>query len=83
MQAEITRLKWACRRGMLELDVILGNFLKEGYPHLSLLDQQLFIDLLETPDPELYDYLMGRSQPSDPNLASITEFIRQHAQSRI
>jgi antitoxin CptB len=76
-------LEWACRRGMLELDVLLGNFLREVYTALNEQDKQHFIDLLSCPDPELFDYLMGRSQPEDANLAKMTAAIRAHAKSRI
>jgi antitoxin CptB len=78
-----SRLLWACRRGMLELDVLLTNFLKEAYPALSIENKQLFIELLNCSDPELFQWLMGREIPSDVNLAKITEEIRHHARSRI
>ncbi len=80
---EIMRLKWACRRGMLELDVLLGNFLEDKYVTLSEADKKNFIALLETPDPELFDVLMGRAQFTDANLMNIVEAIRNHAQKRI
>jgi antitoxin CptB len=78
-----TNLAWACRRGMLELDVLLGNFLKEAYPNLSDEDKQHFVDLLSSADPELFTWLLGREQPQDQGLAKITEMIRSHARSRI
>lgn len=77
-----TRLKWACRRGMLELDVLLGNFLNEAYPGLSPEDQQRFTDLLDCTDPELFSWLLGREVPENPELAKITEAISRHARSR-
>lgn len=80
---EKNRLKWACRRGMLELDVLLDNFLEQAYSLLSTSDQALFERLLATPDPELFDYLMGKAIPNDKELARMTELIRQHAKSRI
>lgn len=84
MNTRITnKLEWSCRRGMLELDVLLGNFLKEAYTSLPDQDKQFFTDLLALPDPELFDYLMGRAQPEDANLAKITAAIRAHAKSRI
>ena len=79
----LPRLKWACRRGMLELDVLLGNFLENGYPDLSDDDKKLFITLLDCSDPEIFSWLMGKSQPDDPGLARITEIMRDHAKSRI
>jgi antitoxin CptB len=79
----IPKLKWACRRGMLELDVLLGNFLKEGYLQLSLEEKKLFIELLTCADPVLFTWLMGHETPVDEGLARITEMIRKHARSRI
>lgn len=78
---DISRLTWACRRGMLELDVLLGNFLKEAYPALPLKDKELFVQLLTCTDPELFSWLMGREVPTDPGMARITDLIRQHARS--
>ena len=68
---------------MLELDVLLDNFLEQAYSLLSTSDQALFERLLATPDPELFDYLMGKAIPNDKELARMTELIRQHAKSRI
>ena len=78
----LTKLAWACRRGMLELDVLLGNFLKGAYGSLSLEDKQAFTDLLSYPDPDLFAWLLGQSIPEDKELANITGMIRQYAQSR-
>jgi len=79
----IAKLQWACRRGMLELDVILSNFLKEAYLFLSNEDKACFVELLNCPDPVLFDWLMGREKPDNANLAKMTETIRDHAKSRI
>jgi len=79
----MAQLKWACRRGMLELDVLLGNFLERQYPHLALADKQLFVALLEYPDPELFAWLMGHETPADQGIFKITEMIRTYARSRI
>ena len=76
---QLPRLKWACRRGMLELDVLLGNFLEKGYPDLNDDDKRLFITLLECTDPEIFSWLMGKTVPQDQQLARITEIIRNHA----
>jgi antitoxin CptB len=76
------KLFWACRRGMLELDVLLGNFLEEVYPKLSEDEKKQFSLLLDQPDPNLFAWLMGHEKPQDPGLAAITEAIRNHARSR-
>jgi antitoxin CptB len=81
--SDFSKLKWACRRGMLELDVLLGNFLDEAYLSLSPEDKKHFEELLSYPDPELFAFLLGSETPDDPDMASITTMIRQHAKSRI
>lgn len=78
----LPRLAWACRRGMLELDVLLSNFLKEVYPSLPMADKLLFIQLLSAQDPELFAFIMGQETPADPAFAAMAERIRKHAQSR-
>jgi antitoxin CptB len=75
----VSRLRWACRRGMLELDVLLGNFLADAYESLSLEDKRLFVALLNCSDPELFDWLLGQASPKDEGLLRITEMIRHHA----
>jgi antitoxin CptB len=78
----LPRLRWACRRGMLELDVLLGNFLEEAYLGLTAEDQQLFIRLLECNDQELFDWLTGKKLSDDADLAKMVEKVRYHAQHR-
>lgn len=78
----IDKLRWSCRRGMLELDVLLGNFLTEAYSGLERADKERFVLLLNCTDPELFTWLMGRESPADADLARITDIIRQHAKSR-
>ena len=57
------RLRWKCRRGMLELDVLFERFLNQGYDQLSHAEQELFELLLEEPDPVIYNWLLGHEQP--------------------
>lgn len=75
------RLRWACRRGMLELDVLLGNFLAEAYLTLSTTDQANFINLLECNDQELFMWLTGKENAPETN-KSIVNKIRHHAKIR-
>ena len=78
---QIPRLRWSCRRGMLELDVLLGNFLEKAYPALPDSAKWQFVRLLECVDPALFAWLMGHEVPADPELAAIIEMIRHHARS--
>lgn len=79
----LARLKWACRRGMLELDVLLNQFLNEAYVQLSDEDKQRFVQLLSCDDPTLFSWLMHQSIPDDPEMAIIVARIRQHAHTRL
>ncbi len=83
MAEHSARLSWACRRGMLELDVLLSNFLNEGYAALTADEKIQFVHLLNCQDPELYAWLLGREQPKTPAFAHLIARIRHHARSRI
>jgi antitoxin CptB len=63
------RLRWRCRRGMKELDVLLERFAQRALPRASGPDWRLFAELLELPDPVLAGYLLGGETPAEPHLA--------------
>ena len=75
-RSERARLRWRCRRGTRELDTLLEVFLDESYESLSAADKQRFSQLLELPDPDLHDYLMGWYEAADPGMARLIERIR-------
>ena len=57
--AEIRRMQWRCRRGMLELDLLFQDFIEN---HLNQLDnaQITALDaLLDMPDNDLWDLVMS------------------------
>ena len=68
---ELQRLRWQCRRGMLELDHLLGRFLDLGYADLTEAERQDFLVLLGEPDPHLSDWFMERSEAPDPRLRAL------------
>ncbi|MEM9531124.1 MAG: succinate dehydrogenase assembly factor 2 [Pseudomonadota bacterium] len=74
--SEDRHLRWRCRRGMLELDVMLTRFLEGRYPKLPAPEQASFRQLLETEDDQLWDWLSGRAAPP-PDLETICAAIRQ------
>ncbi|MEE9358268.1 FAD assembly factor SdhE [Candidatus Vondammii sp. HM_W22] len=59
------KLRWQCRRGMLELDYVLRGFLEDTYPGLSQNDRALFVQVLDFEDQLLLDWLMGNVVSSD------------------
>ena len=76
MEDTIKRLRWRCRRGTRELDQLVGWWLDQRYPGASAELRKGFADLLEEQDPDLWDWIMGRSEPSDPFQARVIDEIR-------
>ena len=71
------RLRWQCRRGIKELDVLLTGWLEQCYDQESSGNQRLFQQFLELPDPLLAAYLLGREQPADPAQQALVQQIRR------
>ena len=82
MTAFPSALRWACRRGMLELDVLLGNFLEEAYAHLTIEEQNLFVELLKENDQNLFLWLTGREICQEDQFVTLIQKIRDHAKHR-
>ena len=78
---EMSRLRWRCRRGMKELDVVLEGYLARHFDKASPEDRTAFEALLDLPDPELLYLLTGRSQPVDAAQARVVEILRRTAHS--
>ncbi|MEJ2480139.1 MAG: succinate dehydrogenase assembly factor 2 [Acidihalobacter sp.] len=75
--AESDRLRWRCRRGMLELDELLIPFFDRRYGELDDAERVAFERLLEYPDQVLLEVLMERMSPSDPSIAHVVKEIRR------
>jgi len=56
-------MQWRCRRGLRELDLVFARFLERGVDDLNPEELATFERLLEQNDLEIYDWLLGRSQP--------------------
>jgi len=64
------RLRWKCRRGLLELDLVLERYLRQN-PQDAELDA-----LLDLPDNDLWDIVSGRSDRYDGDLKGIVARLR-------
>ncbi|MEQ1774333.1 MAG: succinate dehydrogenase assembly factor 2 [Burkholderiales bacterium] len=76
IERERHRIHWDCRRGLLELDLVLQRF-TEGY--LDALDagqMAAFKELLAYDDNDLLDMVMGRAEPVNARLAAVLEMLR-------
>jgi antitoxin CptB len=76
------RMRWASRRGMLELDLLLEPFVRECYSTLDDADRERYRLLMGCEDQELFAWLLGREAPVDADLGAIVERILNHARHR-
>jgi antitoxin CptB len=75
-RVSMSRLRWHCRRGMLELDLLLQGFVECGYELLDAEEQALFIQLLTLPDQELFDNLLAIKDPEKKEFSRVITKIR-------
>lgn len=75
------QIRWRCRRGMLELDLLLNDFVTKRYEKLDEAERSTFLRLLDYPDQTLLELLMGRMKPSDKDVVHVVKAIRSASQS--
>jgi antitoxin CptB len=72
----LNRLRWRCRRGMLENDLILTRFLDQRGAGISDSEVAALDGLLDLSDNDLWDLLSGRQEPSDKAASSLVGYLR-------
>lgn len=72
----LERVRWRCRRGLLELDIVLGRFVESQFARLDASQQAAFDALLDMPDTELWDMITGKLEPEQASLLPVLESIR-------
>ena len=73
MERALDRLRWKCRRGLLELDLVLQGFMENK---LREKDMAPLSDLLDLPDNDLWDILSGRSDRFEARFSGIVARLR-------
>ena len=71
--ANLSRMRWHCRRGMRELDVLLTRYFEEIYPSAAVQHQQAFSDLLDLQDPLIMAYVTGKQAPDSKDIADVIQ----------
>jgi len=74
--SDMSRLRWRCRRGTKELDIVMNRYLAERYPTASAEEQASFSDLLDVEDPIIFDYLMDKTRSDDANQQALIEILK-------
>ena len=62
MDKGLERVRWRSRRGLLELDIVLGRFIEQEYAQLDEAGQRVFEEFLDMPDNPLWDMIAGRAE---------------------
>ncbi|HZV99267.1 MAG TPA: succinate dehydrogenase assembly factor 2 [Methylophilaceae bacterium] len=76
MQADARRILWRCRRGLLELDIVLARFVTRHYAALSESQLLAFDQLLDCADNDLLDLITGRKPHEHSSQQHVLELIR-------
>ncbi len=72
----LARLRWRCRRGMLENDLVLTRFLDARGATLNDAEAEALTHLLDLSDNELWELISGRADPADPSLQALVNALR-------
>lgn len=75
MSGNTNRIRWRCRRGLQELDVLLGTYFARTGPTMTEKELCLFEKFLDTNDMDLYAWLTRRRAPTDDKFVKLVETI--------
>lgn len=79
MSIQAKQLRWQCRRGMLELDMLLMPFVDDAFSSLTPKQQQDFKRLLAHEDSQLFPWLMLREIPADADMQAMVKLVVEYA----
>ncbi len=74
---ELQRLRWRCRRGLLELDIVLGRFVEHRYPKLNEQQRIVFDELLDMADNDLWDTVTGNKELTQAHQREVLDWLKQ------
>ncbi len=72
----LERVRWRARRGLLELDIVLGRFIDAHYAQLGETERHAFDALLDMPDNALWDMIAGKQDATRGEQQALLEKIR-------
>ncbi|TXH06399.1 MAG: succinate dehydrogenase assembly factor 2 [Nevskiaceae bacterium] len=72
------RLKWLCRRGMKELDVLLERYLAKRYDEAPEAERAAFVALMSEEDPQIWSWIMGFDALPAGETGHVIEQLRRH-----
>lgn len=77
--AHYPAIRWHCRRGMLELDLVLASFLEQGFGELTPEEIAAFQGLLSCSDPDLWEMIQnGETGLESDDARRVLRLLRQY-----
>jgi antitoxin CptB len=73
---KLERARWRCRRGLLELDIVLQRFMDAYYANLNEAEVQQFEILLDLPDNDLWDMITLKKEAEDMRLKRVLHLLQ-------
>jgi antitoxin CptB len=73
----LERVRWRCRRGMLEMDILLERFVERRYAQMDEQQRVAFDELLDLPDTDLWDLVRGDKEPEQARQREVLEWLKQ------
>jgi antitoxin CptB len=73
---ELKKLRWRCRRGMRELDQLLGRWLDRAWRQSPTHEREVFLRLLDSEDDKLWRWFLGHEGCPDVEIAALIGRIR-------
>lgn len=80
---QLARLRWQCRRGTKELDLLLQSYLEAGYLTAKDGEKTLFVELLALEDDKLLAVLIGDQEVESDGMKLLLDKIREFAVARV
>lgn len=71
------RIRFLTRRGLLELDIVLGRFMEKEFDNLSDEELSVFVEILELPDPSFLALVNEKEETDNPEFESLLDKIRR------
>jgi succinate dehydrogenase flavin-adding protein (antitoxin of CptAB toxin-antitoxin module) len=81
--ARLERLRWHCRRALLELDIVFQRYWQSVGDGISEQDQATLERLLAMEDHDLWELVSGRVETGDPQLQGMVETLRYHGAANL
>jgi antitoxin CptB len=79
----LSKLRWRCRRGLLENDLFIDRFFSKYSSHLTQKQAQGLLVLMDLSDNDLLDLFLARQQPQGDLLSDeVVEVLRQVRETR-